>query len=90
MLVSPRPLAERLTPRTLGGGVLLGVLNYGSAEFFLRALEDLPGTLAYPVNHVAVLLGGTLLGVAIWKEPLGRANWLGLGLAGAALVLLTA
>ena len=64
MLASPQPVPRRFSVRTLSGGVILGLLNYGSAEFFLRALEELPGTLAYPVNHVAVLLGGTLLGVA--------------------------
>jgi drug/metabolite transporter (DMT)-like permease len=90
LLVSPRSVSDRLSPRTAVAGVVLGLLNYGSAEFFLRALEELPGTLAYPVNHVAVLLGGTLLGVLIWREGLTRFNWLGLALAAGALVLLTA
>jgi multidrug transporter EmrE-like cation transporter len=89
MLASPRRLSMRLSPRTCVGGIVLGVINYGSAEFFLRALEELPGTLAYPVNHVAVLLGGTLLGVVIWRESLSRLNRWGLALAAASLVLLT-
>ncbi len=89
MLTSPRRLSMRLSARTCAGGIVLGVINYGSAEFFLRALEELPGTLAYPVNHVAVLLGGTLLGVVIWRESLSRLNRWGLALAATSLVLLT-
>ncbi len=78
-----------LQKKTLVGGLVLGALNYGSVEFFLRALGELPGTLVYPVNHVAVLLGGTILGVAIWREVLTRSNWIGLALAAVALALLT-
>jgi drug/metabolite transporter (DMT)-like permease len=86
---SRRRLSSALSVRTLAGGLALGLLNYGSVEFFLQALAELPGTLVFPVNHVAVLVGGTLLGVLIWKEVLSRSNWLGLALACLALALLT-
>lgn len=86
---SRRSLSSALSVRTLAGGLALGLLNYGSVEFFLQALAELPGTLVFPVNHVAVLVGGTLLGVLIWKEVLSRSNWLGIGLACLALALLT-
>lgn len=69
-------------------GLVLGIVNYPSAAFLLRALEELPGTLAFPLNGVAVTWGGALLGVFIWREHLTRANWLGLVLAAVALVLL--
>ncbi len=75
--------------RTTAAGVLLGLLNYGSVEFFLAALSQLPGTVAFPVNHVAVVCGGTLLGVAVWRESLSWLNCTGILLAVAALVFLT-
>jgi uncharacterized membrane protein len=70
-------------------GLLLGVVNYGSAAFFLRAIEKLSGTFVFPVNHISVVLGGALLGVLIWKERLSRVNVLGLLLLAMALVLLS-
>ncbi len=69
-------------------GAALGLVNYGSAEFFLRALERLDGTVAFPVNNVAIVLGAALVGRVAWGERLSRANLAGLGLAAAALVLL--
>lgn len=76
------------TRETLGWGVVLGVINYGSLEFILRAIEQLPGTFVFPVNNIAVVLLAALLGVYVWGERLTRANRLGLGLAALALLLL--
>ena len=75
-------------PEVWAWGVGLGLINYGSAEFLLRALETLDGTVAFPANSVAIVFGAALLGRAVWGERLSRANVVGLGLAGAALVLL--
>lgn len=72
----------------LGWGVGLGLVNYGSAEFLLRALERVPGPVAFPANSVGIVFGAALLGRAVWRERLSRANLAGLALAGLALVLL--
>ncbi|WP_412070177.1 hypothetical protein [Rubrivirga sp. IMCC43871] len=69
-------------------GVGLGVVNYGSAEFLLRALDQLDGTVAFPANSVAIVFGAAIIGRFVWGEALSRANLVGLGLAGVALVLL--
>jgi drug/metabolite transporter (DMT)-like permease len=69
-------------------GTGLGLVNYYSAEFLLRALERLDGTVAFPANSVAIVFGAALIGRVVWKEHLSRANLAGLGLAAAALVLL--
>jgi len=73
----------------LGWGLVLGVINYGSAEFILLALSALPGTFVFPANNVSVVALATVLGVVVWRERLSAANGLGLALAAAALVLLT-
>lgn len=74
--------------RTLGWGVVLGVINYGSLEFILRAIERLPGTFVFPANNIAVVVLAAVLGVAVWDEYLSRLNRIGLGLAVVALILL--
>ena len=75
-------------PEAYTWGLGLGIVNYGSAAFLLLAIERLSGPFVFPVNHISVVLGAALLGVFAWGERLSRANWGGLALAGAALVLL--
>lgn len=69
-------------------GVGLGVINYGSAEFLLRALGTLPAPVAFPLNGVSIVLGAAVLGRLVWGERLSRANAAGLGLAAIAVALL--
>jgi drug/metabolite transporter (DMT)-like permease len=69
-------------------GIGLGVINYGSAEFILLTLSELPGTFVFPAVNVSVVALATVLGVAVWRERLSAANGLGLALAAVALVLL--
>jgi drug/metabolite transporter (DMT)-like permease len=73
---------------TIAWGVLLGVVNYGSLEFLLRALEVLPGPFVFPANNIAIMTLAALLGITVWNEHLSRANRIGLVLAGIALLLL--
>ena len=72
----------------IGWGLGLGVINYGSAEFLLRALGELRAPVAFPLNSVSIVLGAALLGRLVWGEHLSRANVAGLGLAAVAVALL--
>jgi multidrug transporter EmrE-like cation transporter len=74
--------------RTVGWGLLLGVVNYGSLEFLLRAVAVLPGPFVFPANNIAIMVLAAVLGVYLWGERLSLANRLGLGLAIVALILL--
>lgn len=72
----------------VGWGLVLGIVNYGSAEFLLRALVEVPGPVAFPANSVGIVFGAALIGRVVWHEQLSRANVAGLVAAGVALVLL--
>jgi multidrug transporter EmrE-like cation transporter len=69
-------------------GVLIGVPNFFSARFLLRALGSLPAVIVYPTFSVATILVVTLAGVVFFREKLTRRQWLALGAILAALVLL--
>ncbi|MEM6325820.1 MAG: EamA family transporter [Bacteroidota bacterium] len=73
-----------------GWGIVLGLINYGSADFLLRAVAVLSGPVVFPANSVSIVLGAALIGTLVWKERLSRANLAGLALAAVALVCLTA
>lgn len=74
--------------RTFVWGVLLGIVNYGSLEFILRAIAELPGPFVFPANNIAIMVLASLLGVYVWNEHLSRPNRIGIGLAILALVML--
>jgi drug/metabolite transporter (DMT)-like permease len=90
VMVGKRALREGEWPgaRTVGWGVLLGVVNYGSLEFILRAIAVLPGPFVFPANNIAIMVLAAVLGVYFWNEHLSRANRIGIGLAIIALVML--
>ncbi len=72
----------------VGWGLALGAVNYGSLEFILRAVAELPGTFVFPANNIAIMVTSAAIGVSLWNERLSTANQIGIGLAVIALVLL--
>lgn len=69
-------------------GLLIGIPNFYSSKFLLRALETVPAVVAYPVYSVAAILIVTMTGVIVFRERLKNHQWLALVLILAALVLL--
>jgi len=69
-------------------GLLVGVPNYLSARFLLKALEHMPAVIAYPSFSVASLVVITLAGVCFFRERLSRRQWVAVAVILVALALL--
>jgi len=69
-------------------GLAIGIPNFFSARFLLRALEALPAVIVYPTYSVATLLLVTVSGVIVFRERLKGRQWAALGAILAVLVLL--
>lgn len=69
-------------------GVLLGILNFFSTYFFIKALQLLPGILVYPTNSIGIIILSTLTGLIFWHERLNKRNYFFLILASIALILI--
>ncbi len=71
------------------GGVFLGVPNYFSIYYLLRALKSdvLNSSSIFTLNNVSIVLFTTLLGVILFQERLSPKNWLGVGFAVVSIVL---
>lgn len=69
-------------------GLLIGIPNFFSAKFLLKALESVAAVIAYPTYSVATILTVTVAGVLFFKEKLGKRQWLAVGIILVALVLL--
>lgn len=79
----------KINVKNILGGLALGIPNYFSIFFLLRALENnvLNSAAVFTLNNVAIVMFSTLLGILLFKEKLGTKNWLGIGMAIASILL---
>ena len=73
------------------GGIVLGIPNYFSIYFLVKALRSdlFDSSGIFTVNNVAIVILSTLLGIAFFKEKLSLKNWIGIVLAIISIVLVT-
>ena len=77
--------------KSILGGTVLGIINYGSIFFLLKALhfEGLESSTIFTVNNVAIVMLSTILGLMLFKEHISRKNWIGIALAIISIALVT-
>ena len=65
------------------GGIALGIPNYFSIYYLLRALQNpsLNSASVFTINNVAIVMLSTLLGIILFKEQISPKNWGGIILA---------
>lgn len=82
---------KRLQPRDILGGIALGIPNYFSIYFILKALghETMESSVVFSVNNVAIVMLTTLLGIALFGEKLHTRNWVGVALAIISIMLIS-
>ena len=82
-----KPLKINL--KNVGGGILLGVPNFFSIYFLLKALDykGLSSASIFTLNNVGIVMLSTLLGILLFKEKLQSRNWLGIALAVISILL---
>ena len=76
---------------SLLGGFVLGIVNYASIYYLIKALdyESLESSTIFTVNNVAIVMLSGLVGLILFKEKLSSKNWLGVGVAILSILLVT-
>ena len=71
------------------GGIVLGIPNYFSIFFLMRALQSDTWNSAsiFTINNVAIVMFSTLLGIVLFKEKISTKNWTGIALAVISILL---
>lgn len=71
------------------GGIALGIPNYYSMEFLIKALqtEGMESSTLFTINNVSVVIFTTIFALVFFKEKLIKKNWIGLGLAVVSILL---
>jgi drug/metabolite transporter (DMT)-like permease len=73
------------------GGIVLGIPNYFSIYFLVKALRSdlFDSSGIFTINNVAVVMISTFFGIIFFREKLSRKNWLGVFLAIISIFLVT-
>ncbi|HPI53359.1 MAG TPA: hypothetical protein PLU10_01635 [Chitinophagaceae bacterium] len=81
---------KKFNVRNVIAGICLGVPNYFSIYFLVKALQSpvMSSSATIPINNIGVLLVVSLFGILVFKEKLSRKNYVGLGLTLLAIFLI--
>jgi len=80
---------HRIAMRDILGGAVLSIPNFLSIFLILVMLKrGWHGSILYPLVNVGVLLCSALVAVGVFRERLSRMNWLGIGLASLAILII--
>lgn len=69
-------------------GLLIGIPNFYSAKFLLKALGSVPAVITYPTYSIATIVVVSLTGVIFFKEKVGKRQKIAMGIIFVALALL--
>lgn len=72
------------------GGICLGIPNFGSMYYLLKALEfkGLESSVVFPVNNMGIIICSALVAATVFGEKLTKLNWLGIGISIVAIALI--
>ena len=80
---------ETFSGKSILSGFILGSLNFGSTYFFIKSMSVFEPSFLFPVFNVSIVVLTSIIGLTIFKEKLSKINWLGIGIAMIAILLIT-
>lgn len=94
LLISPiyiRKSKSTWGKKELLAGLILGIPNYGSIYFLLKAIAGagLSSVIVFPINNVGIVLFSALVGWLVFREKLSLPQWIGIGLALICILLMS-
>jgi drug/metabolite transporter (DMT)-like permease len=83
--------AQFINAKNIVAGVALGIPNFYSIFFVMKAIQEgtLEGSVIYPIVNVGVVVGSTLLALIFFKERLNKIQILGIMLSIVAIALIS-
>jgi len=95
-LLRKTPFKALINPRILIWGALLGISNYGSIYFVIRALNykdtignNIGGSVVFGINNLGVIALSVLIGLLFFKEKILKINWIGIIISLIAIYILS-
>jgi drug/metabolite transporter (DMT)-like permease len=77
--------------KTILGGMVLGLVNFGSLYFLIKSLQldGWSSATVFTLNNVGIVMSSTLVGRFFFKEHLLLKNWIGIVIAIIAIGIIT-
>jgi drug/metabolite transporter (DMT)-like permease len=95
-LVSRERFRSLFNPRVVAWGMLLGLVNFGSIYFLVRALNyhhpvrgSIDSSVVFGINNIGIVILSVLLGVMLFRERLSRINAAGMAICILATLILS-
>ena len=89
LIFKPYRRKFKFRTKNLIAGILLGLFNWGSAYFFLKAMITYEITILVPIISVSVVVLSVLSGYFLFREKLTSTNIFGIVVAILAILLLS-
>ncbi|MBL7815811.1 MAG: hypothetical protein JNL70_12425 [Saprospiraceae bacterium] len=82
---------KRIEFKNIIAAIPLGIPNFLSFYFLLKALDEFKNNGAYvlPIYNIGVILASTAVALFFFKERLSKLNWTGLALAVVAIIFIS-
>lgn len=84
-------LKQHFKAKSIPLGIILGIVNYCSIFFLLKALrvDGFESSTLFTINNVAIVGFSTLIGLLLFKEKITVINWIGICFAIVSIILVT-
>ncbi|MBC3848043.1 EamA family transporter [Winogradskyella echinorum] len=84
-------LKEQFKIKSVPFGIMLGIANYCSMYFLLKALrvDGFESSSVFTINNVTIVAVSTLIGLLLFKEHISKTNWIGIIIAIVSIMLVT-
>lgn len=93
LVIAVKVIGKSLIPdlKSVPAGLILGVINYCSIYFLLKALQydGAESSTIFTINNVTIVMLSAVIGFVLFKERLSFKNILGIGLAIVSIILVT-
>lgn len=79
-----------LSFKSIAGGLLLGIPNYFSMHFLIKALsiQGYGSSVIFPLNNIGIVAASSIIAMLFFQEKLSRLNIAGIALAILSIVLI--
>lgn len=83
-------LNERVSGKSILGGIILGIPNYFSIFAVTKALDEniMETSALYPVNNMGIVICSAVGALIVFKEKLAVINWIGILISVGAIALI--
>jgi drug/metabolite transporter (DMT)-like permease len=91
LLVKKQNFKSLFQAKVLIGGILLGLVNFGSLHFLIASLNhsEFDSSIVFSIINIGIVSISVLIGIGVFREKLNKINLLGILLAIIAIFILT-